>query len=108
MSKTSICPCTETCPMQKATMILGGKWKIPLICSLAMDGPTRYNDLRRRMGGISNTMLAKSLKELEESGLILRRAYLETPVRVEYELTDRAKELVPILTDIAKWAMMLD
>ena len=41
--------------------MIGGKWKLPILCALAADGSTRYNDLKRKLGGISNTMLAKSL-----------------------------------------------
>lgn len=101
------CPCMDPCPLQKAMDILGGKWKTSLICSLAVDGATRYNDLKRRMGGISNTMLAKSLKELEEAGLIVRKEYLEVPIRVEYEVTEATKNLLPILASLAGWAAAL-
>ena len=54
------CPCMTPCPMQKAADILGGKWKLAILCSLSTKGATRYNELHRRIGGISNTMLAKS------------------------------------------------
>ena len=91
MSKTHICPCRETCVLQAVTDSLGGKWKLPILCSLTANGPSRYNDLLRNMQGISNTMLAKSLKELERDGLVRRREYLEVPVRVEYSVTERTK-----------------
>jgi len=103
----SICPCMTPCPLQKAMGILGGKWKMSIICSLAADGPTRYNELHRHMGDISNTMLAKSLKELEEAGLITRKEYLEIPVRVEYEITEATRKLLPILEQVAGWAASL-
>lgn len=104
MSINHVCPCTEECPLQKAMNIIGGKWKISIICSLSADGPTRYNDIKRKMKGISNTMLAKSLKELEESGLIKRVEYMEVPIRVEYEITEKTNELLPILYQLAGWA----
>lgn len=104
----SNCPCMTPCPLQKAMDILGGKWKTAILCSLTVDGATRYNELRRRMGGISNTMLAKSLKELEEAGLVIRREYLEVPVRVEYEVTEAARNLFPILSQLAGWAAGLN
>lgn len=100
----NVCPCSSPCPLQKATGVLGGKWKMSILCSLTVDGATRYNELKRRMGGISNTMLAKSLKELEEDGLIIRHEYLEVPVRVEYEITEATKALLPILSQLAGWA----
>lgn len=105
--KNNNCPCTNPCPLQKAMDILGGKWKMAIICSLTVDGATRYNELKRRMGGISNTMLARSLKELEEYGLIRRHEYLEVPIRVEYEVTEATRNLLPILSQLAGWAAEL-
>lgn len=99
------CPCTSLCPLQKAMDILGGKWKMSIICSLTADGPTRYNELKRKMNGISNTMLVRSLKELEEHGLVVRKEYMEVPVRVEYEVTEKTHKLMPILAELAKWAI---
>lgn len=104
----NICPCMSPCPLQKAMDLLGGKWKMSILCSLTMEGPTRYNELRRRMGSISNTMLAKSLKELEDGGLIVRHEYLEVPIRVEYEVTEATKSLIPILSQLAGWAADLE
>ena len=80
-----------------------GKWKLPVICSLIAGGPSRYNDLLRSTRGVSNTMLSKTLKELEADGLVERREYLEVPVRVEYEATERAMSLAPILAQLIAW-----
>ena len=66
-------------------------------------GASRYNELLRNVRGISNTMLSQTLKELERDRLVLRREYLEVPVRVEYELSERAKKLQPILVDLIRW-----
>ncbi|MCD8317123.1 MAG: helix-turn-helix transcriptional regulator, partial [Eggerthellaceae bacterium] len=71
------------------------------------DGATRFNDLKRKMGGISNTMLVKSLKELEEAGLVKRTEYMEVPIRVEYEITDSVRSLIPILAELAAWGSTL-
>lgn len=108
MSVEHACPCTAACPLQKSMRAIGGKWKVPILCSLSMNGPTRYNDLKRKMQGISNTMLAKSLKELEEDGLVKRTEYMEIPVRVEYETTPSTDTLTPILLELAKWGENLD
>ncbi|MCC8141315.1 MAG: helix-turn-helix transcriptional regulator [Lachnospiraceae bacterium] len=105
MAKEHICPCTESCPLQMTMQSIGGKWKMPIICSLSNDGATRYNEIKRKMNGISNTMLAKSLKELEEDGLITRKEYAEVPIRVEYDITDHARSLIPILVELAGWGM---
>ena len=74
-----------------------------ILCSLSTSGTVRYNDLKRKMQGISNTMLAKSLKELEDDGLVKRMEYLEVPVRVEYEATQAVVSLKPIILELAKW-----
>ncbi len=103
MANKHVCPCTVKCPLQNVMNAIGGKWKMSVLCSLSNDGPTRYNDLKRKMKGVSNTMLSKSLKELEEDGLIRRKEYLEVPVRVEYETTGKVQSLFPILTELASW-----
>ncbi len=105
MADASVCPCKEICPLQSVMDALGGKWKISILCSLSQDGPIRYNDIKRRMKGISNTMLSKSLKELEEDGLVKRTEYMEIPVRVEYKTTEKAKSLLPILKEMAQWGV---
>ena len=105
MSLGNICPCSEQCPLQHAMEMIGGKWKLSILCSLMVDGSTRYNDLKRKMNGISNTMLAKSLKEMEEDGLVTRTEYLEVPIRVEYNITEKTTALGAILTQLAHWAL---
>lgn len=99
------CPCTDSCFLQSALESIGGKWKLPVLCSLTQNGSCRYNDILRSVRGISNTMLSKTLKELEDSGLVSRNEYLEVPVRVEYSLTDKATDLQPILLDIINWEL---
>ena len=103
MSCNNICPCSEQCPLQRAMEMIGGKWKLAILCSLGVDGKVRYNELKRRITGISNTMLAKSLQELEDCGLVSRTVFTEVPIRVEYEITAKAKELGPILVQLAQW-----
>ena len=90
--------------MKRAMDVLGGKWKVPILCALHFDGPLRYNELARRIAGISNTMLASSLKELERDGLLQRTQYAEMPVRVEYALTEAAEQLVPAFELIGAWS----
>lgn len=103
------CPCLENCPLSYAMSIIGGKWKMQIICTLNNKGPLRYNELRKKLGSISNTVLASSLKELEEKGLVLRKEYLEVPVRVEYSSTETCDKLMPILEELSNWGeeMML-
>ena len=105
MARAHNCPCSETCALQGALSGLGGKWKLPILCSLLANGDSRYNELLRNIRGISNTMLSKTLKEMEDDGLIVRAEYLEVPVRVEYGLTEKARKLQPILAQFIQWAL---
>ena len=105
MSEANQCPCTPACPLQKALTWLGGKWKLPILCSLMADGPSRYNTLLRKTHGISNTMLSQTLKELERDGLVQRVQYAEMPVRVEYSLTAKGSSVIPILNALALWSV---
>ena len=98
------CPCGISCPLGKALSVIGGKWKVRLICTLYVDGTQRFNDLLRKTSGITNSMLTSSLRELEADGIVLRTQYVEIPPRVEYSLTDHGRELWPILHRLAHWA----
>ena len=91
------------CGLKKVLNIVGGKWKIMILCVIDNNEVVRYGDLRRSVFGITNTMLAQSLKELESDGLVSRVQYDEMPVRVEYSLTGKAKSLIPILLELKRW-----
>ena len=105
LQNTSNCPCNDTCPIGNALGMIGGKWKLRIICSMIADGTMRYNDLVRKTRGITNAVLSTSLKELEADGIVTRKQYLEIPPRVEYSLTQKGKDLLPILHRLAHWAM---
>jgi len=100
---TDKCPCMLYCPLEDVLHHIGGKWKIRILCALHKDGTTRYGELKRKISGITNTMLASSLKELEKDELLYRTQYDEMPVRVEYTLTDKCEDLMPILQSLANW-----
>ena len=99
-----ICPCDAECPLGQALSLIGGKWKLRILCTLFVDGTQRYNDLLRKTEGITSAMMSSSLKDLEAGGIITRKQYAEIPPRVEYALTDRGRELGPILHRLAHWA----
>ena len=86
-----------------AMSVLGGKWKIQILCSLYGEGPVRFNELKRRLPGVSNTVLTSALKELEAHGLIVRRQYLEVPPRVEYMAAETCEDLIPMAKMMAAW-----
>ncbi|SES18405.1 transcriptional regulator, HxlR family [Butyrivibrio fibrisolvens] len=93
----------KNCGLKKVLDIIGGKWKIMILCVIDKEGTVRYGDLSRRVFGITNTMLANSLKEMEADGLVERKQYMEMPVRVEYSLTQKAESIIPILLQLKKW-----
>ena len=101
------CPCMDTCPLNRAMGLIGGKWKMQILCSLYNNGPTRYNQLKKTLDGVSNTVLANALRELEGDGLVKRREYLEVPVRVEYAITEPCRKLIPILDELGNWSIAL-
>lgn len=74
-----------------------------IICALNNKGTLRYNELRRKMDKISNTVLAASLRELEEEGLVTRKVYMEVPIKVEYATTELCDKLMPILEGLSDW-----
>ena len=88
--------------------VIGSKWKLPLIWYLHEKENTRYNELKRRIPGITNIMLTKSLREMEADGLILRRELISEPPKVvEYSLTDFGKELIPALNELYAWGQKI-
>ena len=91
------------CPLIYALDIIGQKWKLPIMWYLFENDFTRYNELKRKVEGITNMMLTKSLKELVEHNLISRIQYDTSPPKVEYALTERGKSLLPALKELSEW-----
>jgi DNA-binding HxlR family transcriptional regulator len=83
---------------------IGDKWSLLVIGALR-DGPMRFGALAETVEGISQRMLTLTLKHLVEDGLVDRTAYAEVPPRVEYELTELGRTLLPLVMSLAKWAM---
>lgn len=91
------------CPLKYALNMVGGKWKLPIICILAREESVRYNSLKRKLVGITNMMLSQSLKELEENGIVHREQYNEIPPRVEYSLTKEGRSILEPLDSLSEW-----
>jgi DNA-binding HxlR family transcriptional regulator len=81
----------EECPVKCTLEIIGGKWKLRVLSQIMKREVCRFNELKRDIPGITNTMLSSSLHELENDELIKRTQYNEMPVRVEYSLTELGK-----------------
>jgi len=95
----------KKCPILHALSIIGQKWKLPIIWYLHEKENTRYNELKRRIPGITNIMLTKSLRELEEAGIVRRQVFDVIPPKVEYSLTKVGEELLPTLNELYKWGL---
>lgn len=83
--------------------IFGRKWQPVLLYRLLDDGPMGFSTLKRRVDGISSKMLSESLSELVEARLVEREELNDSPMRVEYRLTDRGETLEPVLAEMVKW-----
>src|SRR5690349_23189373 len=92
----------SSCPVSACAEILGGKWTILLIRDLA-DGRSRFCELERSLEGISPRTLSLRLRALEEQGIVERRTFPEVPPRVEYELTDKGRALLPLIEDMRRY-----
>ena len=85
------------------TRMVGGRWKIGILYSLGCDGKARFNELAERMSPVTPTTLTRQLRELERDGLVTRTQFNEIPPRVEYDITETAHTLIPVLESIAAW-----
>ena len=99
-------PMFPECPVRNVLSRIGEKWSILVL--LTLDGtqqPMRFKAIETAIPDISQKMLTQVLRDLEADGLVLRHAYAEVPPRVEYELTDRSRSLLPHIHDLVGWAL---
>lgn len=83
--------------------LIRGKYKLPILYCLYLDGTTRYNELKRKMETATYRSLTAALKELEESELIIRKEYPQIPPKVEYSLSELGISLTPVLEAFCLW-----
>lgn len=93
----------EKCDVVDIWEVLGKRWSLHILKNLSTNGIIRFNELKRLIPDISSTVLSQRLLELEREGLISKKIYSEIPVRVEYRLTPRTKELETILQQLNDW-----
>ena len=91
------------CPVTPLLVMLQGRWKSQLMYEMCISDSVRFGQLKKDLPGITNTMLTKSLRELEEDGLVHREQFNEVPLRVEYSLTDMGRDLLPVFYAIMNW-----
>lgn len=93
---------SQDCPSRRILQHVTGRWGTLVLVALE-PGTQRFSDLRRRIGGVSERMLAQTLQQLEADGLVHRHAHDVVPPHVDYRLTPLGRELAPRLLELAIW-----
>jgi DNA-binding HxlR family transcriptional regulator len=94
------------CSVEEAMQLLGGRWRL-LLVSYLLEGPKRFNELRRDVPNISQRMLTLDLRALEAANLVRRTVYPSVPVKVEYALTAEGQRLVPVVNVMKEFGLWL-
>lgn len=95
--------CQLPCPMPDIARLTGGKWKLIILQILIFDGTQRFGELKRRLDGVTQTMLTNQLRALERDGLVSRKVHAEVPPRVEYTATPLAIDMECIFYAMRDW-----
>ncbi len=94
----------QICPRFHKTIELVGKRWTGAIVQQLMDGTRRFTALRGAVPGLHDRLLSERLKELEAEGMVTRRVYAETPVHIEYALTEKGRDLEKVFAELHRWA----
>jgi DNA-binding HxlR family transcriptional regulator len=94
----------DPCPVSRTAGVISGKWTILLVRDLA-EGRSRFCELERSLAGISPRTLSLRLRALEEEGIVERQTFPEVPPRVEYALTTKGLDLLPIIEDMRAYGL---
>jgi DNA-binding HxlR family transcriptional regulator len=98
------CPRSYILALTDTLNVINGKWKLPIIASL-LRGVNRFKDLLEKTEKITPRMLSKELKELEINGIVERKVYNQTPVLIEYRLTESGQHLTKVIDAMIDWGM---
>ena len=90
------------CPVETTLTLISDKWKVLILRDL-MPGTKRFGEVRKSIGTVTQKVLTSQLRQMEESGLVIRTVYPEVPPRVEYTLTDLGRSLDPVLDAMRNW-----
>lgn len=93
------------CPVRNVLSRIMDKWTMLTLYTLEQQGTMRFNDIRRAIPDVSQKMLTNTLKSMMSDGLVSRMVIPEVPVKVEYTLTERAHNLMPLLDELLDWAL---
>lgn len=92
------------CPrFHHAVELIGRRWSGAILRAM-LSGATRFSEIAATVPGLSDRLLSERLKELEGEGVVVRTVHPETPVRIEYQLTDKGRALAPVIESISLWA----
>jgi DNA-binding HxlR family transcriptional regulator len=98
---------TGCCPFQEAIDLLSKRHAMTIIWLLQQQEPRRFNEIKRELA-INPVSLSQRLTELEEGGILERKTFRETPPRVEYRLTPKGRDLLPLMDQLGRWARKHD
>lgn len=93
----------ENCGMFYTLSVIGGRWKVGILASLLDNEVLRYSEIKSKLPNITERMLIKQLKELQNDGLIIRKDYLEVPPRVEYSISEKGRSVERVLITLRHW-----
>ena len=105
MSNATLEHMIKNCPVDNTFKIIGKKFTFHIVRNMAMRNQTRFNEFLNTIENINPKTLALRLKELEETGIIQRDVYDETPIRIEYTLTKKGQDLQGIIDQMATFSM---
>jgi DNA-binding HxlR family transcriptional regulator len=91
------------CPVARTLEIIGERWTMLVLRDLIVEGPRKFQDLLTSLSGISPNTLSARLKTLEDHEIVERRFYEERPPRAEYVLTEKGRDLRPVLRTLRDW-----
>lgn len=91
------------CYFELTLDLIGGKWKPVILYYIGYFGKLRYAEIRRNIPNLTERMLTKQLRELEQDGIIHREVFPEIPPKVEYSLTEKGLSIMPLLIELKNW-----
>ena len=92
------------CPVETTLALISSRWKVLILRDLFI-GTKRFGELKKSLNGISQKVLTANLRDMEQNGLLTRKAYPEVPPRVEYTLTETGASLKPLIGAMFDWGM---
>jgi len=96
-------PDLTDCPLRSVLEIVQGKWTLRVLFELSKKDSMRFGELKKQIGGVTNTVLSSTLRALEEARLVERTQYNEIPPHVEYSLSEAGRQIYPVFIAMVEW-----